>query len=353
MRRRGSLSNKGFTHIVFDDKSMTLHVLDQRLLPTRIRWFKITDATTAYTAIKNMIVRGAPLIGVVGAYGLTLELFRLTESGGQANENKAREIAGYIASARPTAVNLRYCVERVLNAYLRNLKWEDALEETERIVGEEEEASYMIGVYGAKLLADDDKVLTHCNAGALATIKYGTALAPIRLAVREGKKISVIVTETRPVLQGARLTAFELARDGIPVTLVSDTAVGYLMWKGLVDKVIVGADRVLATGHTFNKIGTYQIAILAKKHSIPFYVALPTSTFDLSSSLDDVVIEERDPKEVTHIKGRRIAPSGIRVMNPAFDVTPPDYITAFITEKGIIDPPFHENITAVVKGAKA
>lgn len=336
---------RDFNHLIFNEKDMTLTVLDQRLLPTRTKWFVVVDAKTAYEAIKNMIVRGAPLIGVVGAYGLALELYRHREP----DEGHATRTARYIASARPTAVNLSYCVNRVLKAYLKSLDWRDAVNEASKIVLEEERASYMIGVHGSKLLNDGDTVLTHCNAGALATVRYGTALAPIRVAVKnEGKNIRVVATETRPVLQGARLTTFELLKDGIPTTLVPDTAVGYLMQKGLVDKVIVGADRVLASGHTFNKIGTYQIAVLAKLHSIPFYVALPTSTFDLKSSLDDVVIEERDPREVTHIRGRRIAPRGVSVINPAFDVTPPEYITAFITERGVLEPPFHDRIPSLV-----
>lgn len=314
-----------------------LRVIDQRLLPTKEKWIEISTPEEAYEAIKNMVVRGAPLIGVVGAFGVAF-----AAKGG---EEEMRRKAEMIKSARPTAFNLAWAVERVVSRAtgFENV-FEVALREAEIIMKEEEERCKAIGMHGEPLFEDGDTVLTHCNAGSLATVDYGTALAPLRIAKEKGKRIKVIVTETRPVLQGARLTTYELLKDGFDVTLISDTMVGYLMWLGEVDKVIVGADRVLKDGHVINKIGTYQIAILSKRHRIPFYVAFPSSTFDPNTELRDVRIEERDPKEIIYIKGRRIAPKGVKVFNPAFDVTPPELVTAMITEKGIIYPPYEENL---------
>ncbi|BBE41574.1 Methylthioribose-1-phosphate isomerase [Conexivisphaera calida] len=325
---------------------MVLRVLDQRALPTRIRWRDVDGAESARDAIKTMVVRGAPLIGVVGAFGLALELSR-RDPGPEA----ARALAERVSSARPTAVNLPRAVSRVLDSYLRGGA-NEALREAESILEYERESARMIGVHGEQLLMDGDVVLTHCNAGALATVEYGTALAPIRVAIEMGKRIRVIADETRPVLQGARLTAFELVKDGIDTTLISDTMVGYAMSKGLVNKVIVGADRVLMDGHVFNKIGTYQVAILARTHHVPFYVAMPLSTLDPTSSPEDVVIEERDPKEVLYVRGRRIAPRGVKVMNPAFDMTPPEYVSAIITERGIAEPPYRESLTELLGQAQ-
>lgn len=286
------------------------------------------------------------MIGVTGAFGFAFEV-RIRDMMGE--DVNADEIADHITSARPTAVNLPNAISRVLSAYMKG-GWREALREAIRIMEYEEESSYKIGIYGSELLEDGDVVLTHCNAGALATVKYGTALAPVRVAMEKGKLIHVIATETRPVLQGARLTTFELIKDGIDTTLISDTMVGYVMYKGLVDKVIVGADRVLADGHVFNKIGTYQVAILAKKHDIPFYVALPISTLDLKGTVEDVIIEERDPNEVLYVRGRRIAARGVHALNPAFDVTPPEYVTALITDRGIIRPPFRMALSDLVRG---
>ncbi len=336
-----------FRHIELDEGRLVLRVLDQRALPTRIRWRELGGVEDAYDAIRSMVVRGAPLIGVVGAFGLALELLKR-----RPGEPEARALAARLASARPTAVNLPRAVDRVLEAYLRGGA-EEALREAKAIMEYERESARMIGVNGEPLLEDGDAVLTHCNAGALATVEYGTALAPIRVAIERGKRISVFATETRPVLQGARLTAFELVKDGIDTTLISDTMVGYAMSKGLIDKVIVGADRVLREGHVFNKIGTYQVAVLAKKHGIPFYVAMPLSTLDPSSSPNDVVIEERDPKEVLYVRGRRIAPRGVKVINPAFDMTPPEYVTAIITEKGVAWPPFEESLGKLLGEGRA
>ena len=316
---------------------LKLKVIDQRLLPIRERWIGISTPEEAYMAIREMVVRGAPLIGVVGAFGVAF-----AAKGGK--EEMGRK-AGMIKNARPTAVNLGWAVERVVKKAIKSKDvFEAAIREAERIMSEEEERSRAIGIHGESLFKDGDTVLTHCNAGSLATVDYGTALAPLRIAKEKGRRIRVIATETRPVLQGARLTTYELLKDGFDVTLISDTMVGYVMWLGKVDKVIVGADRVLKDGHVINKIGTYQIAVLAKRHGIPFYVALPSSTFDPKTRLEEVKIEERDPKEVLYVKRCRIAPKDVKIFNPAFDITPPELVTAMITEKGMIYPPYEENL---------
>jgi methylthioribose-1-phosphate isomerase len=210
----------------------------------------------------------------------------------------------------------------------------------------------MLGQFGSDLISDGEVVMTHCNAGALATVSYGTALGVIRSVMESGKKISVIATETRPVMQGSRLTAFELVHDGIDVSLIPDTAVGYLMSNKMIDKVVVGADRILKSGHVFNKIGTYQVALLAKAHNIPFYVAAPLSTFDMHNNEEDIVIEERSVDEVVRIGEKRIAPTGVRIFNPAFDMTPPELIAGIITEKGVIYPPFDSNLKPLFESDK-
>ncbi|MGC8599634.1 MAG: S-methyl-5-thioribose-1-phosphate isomerase [Nitrososphaeria archaeon] len=310
-------------------------VLDQRLLPTREKWIKISSAEDAYKAIKTMVVRGAPLIGVVAAYGLALSAKKVKDA------SEYIKIGEWLKTARPTAINLMWAVDRVLNSSKDKISFVKAWEEASKIFNEELDNARRIGEKGEPLFNDGDTVLTHCNAGALATVDYGTALAPLRIAKERGKKIKVFATETRPVMQGARLTTYELAKDGFDVTLIADTAVGLTMMKGYIKKVIVGADRVLKDGTTLNKIGTFQVATLAKRFNIPFYVALPSSTLDLKSQVDDVVIEERPPEEIFYIKGKRIAPRGIKAFNPAFDITPPELITAIITEKGVYYPPFN------------
>ncbi|MGC8661933.1 MAG: S-methyl-5-thioribose-1-phosphate isomerase [Nitrososphaeria archaeon] len=309
----------------------TVEVLDQRLLPVREKWVRINSYEDAYDAIKNMVVRGAPLIGVVAAFGLALT------SPSKNLDEAARRLKG----ARPTAINLAWAVDRVQKAAEGSASSKAALREALRIFNEELDNAHAIGENGEKLFSDNDKVLTHCNAGALATVDYGTALAPIRVAREKGKNLKLYATETRPVMQGARLTSYELLKDGFDVTLIADTAVGYTMSCGMISKVIVGADRVLRDGTTMNKIGTFQVATMAKKFNIPFYVALPSSTLDLKSELKDVKIEERDSSELTQIRGRRTAPKGVKVFNPAFDITPPDLISAIITEKGVYYPPFN------------
>jgi methylthioribose-1-phosphate isomerase len=247
-----------------------------------------------------------------------------------------------LRKTRPTAVNLFWAVERILNkarkkeGVVKEIV-QTIIEEAEKISDEDAEANRKMGFYGAQLLNNGDVILTHCNAGSLATVEYGTALGVIRAATAQGKKIKVVATETRPLLQGARLTAYELKRDGIPVRLITDSMVGYVMFNGLINKVIVGADRIVRDA-VFNKIGTYTIAVLAKEHNIPFYVAAPTSTFDLVRSTEEVEIEQRKPEEVLYCGSKRTAPEDIEVLNPAFDATPLEYVTAIICEKGVFSP---------------
>jgi methylthioribose-1-phosphate isomerase len=255
-------------------------------------------------------------------------------------------------ATRPTAVNLFWALERVMAKGMQAKTIQEAkrvvLDEALKMAEEDVETNRKIGGHGLKLFKDGDMVLTHCNAGSLATVAYGTALGVIRAARESGKRLSVIATETRPVMQGSRLTAFELLHDGIDVSLITDTAVGHMMARGAINHVIVGADRVLHTGHVFNKIGTYQVAILANKHNVPFYVAAPLSTFDFESNPNDVIIEDRSADEVVKVGKKRIAPKGVRVFNPAFDMTPPELITGIITQKGILTPPFDKNLKALL-----
>jgi len=303
-------------------------------------------------AIKNLVVRGAPAIGVTAAFGLALA----------AQHSKAKTMPEMmidldtafkiLRATRPTAVNLFWALERVMGKVKRAKSMQEAkkvvLDEALKMADEDIDANRQMGANGAKLFKDGDVVLTHCNAGSLATVAYGTALGVIRAARESGKRLSVIATETRPVMQGARLTAFELQHDGIDVSLIPDTAVGHMMSKGAIRRVIVGADRVLRTGHVFNKIGTYQVAILARRHNVPFYVAAPLSTFDFESSPKDVIIEERSVDEVVKVGRKRVAPKGVRVFNPAFDMTPPELITGIITERGVLTPPFEKSLKAML-----
>jgi len=313
--------------------------IDQRFLPLREEWIEIKNCMDAASAIKEMKVRGAPLIGVTAAYGLALTAYH---SRARSRDELMRELercAERLRRTRPTAVNLFWAIDRVLDRARRTLGGVEELRnavisEANAMADEDVEINRRIGMHGARLISDGDTILTHCNAGSLATVDYGTALAVIRAAWEEGKKIRVIADETRPKLQGARLTVYELMRDGIPVTLITDNMAGYVMAKGMVDKVIVGADRIVRDG-VANKIGTYTVAVLAKEHKIPFYVAAPTSTFDLSRASEDVIIEERSPDEVIYVGSTRIAPEGVKVINPAFDITPIRYVDAIICEKGI------------------
>jgi len=286
-----------------------------------------------------MKIRGAPLLGAAAAFALALTAYNSKAKSKEKLISELKKAAEILRGTRPTATNLFWAIDRILNKArsFGNVEGLSAfvVNEAQKIADEDVMANRLIGKYGAELIEDGDVVLTHCNAGALATVEYGTALGIIRASWEQGKKIRVIATETRPKLQGARLTTYELRRDGIPITLVTDGMVGYVMYKGLVNKVIVGADRIVRDA-VINKIGTYTIAVLAKEHGIPFYVAAPKSTFDLAHTSKDVVIEERKPEEVTYIGSQRIAPEGIDVLNPAFDITPLKYVTAIVCESGIL-----------------
>jgi methylthioribose-1-phosphate isomerase len=323
-------------------------LIDQTKLPNKLAYITCTKPTEVVEAIKKMQIRGAPAIGAAAAYTVALAAYHTKAKTLQDLFKELEEVGRMARNARPTAANPSWAVNRVLAIAKQAESVKEAVEvvikEAETIADEDIEACRKIGEYGATLLRDGDTVLTQCNAGALATVGYGTALGIIRAACEKGKCIKVIVPETRPALQGARLTAYELHSDGIDVMLIADTSVGFVMKRKLVDKVVVGADRVTQDGHVFNKIGTYQVAVLASEHSIPFYAAAPTSSFDLKSKAEDVVIEERSPNEIVKIKELRIAPKGVRVYNPVFDQTPPQYITAIVTEKGIIKPPYERTI---------
>jgi methylthioribose-1-phosphate isomerase len=322
--------------------------VDSTLLPAKLSFVRMRNLAEVCNAIKTMKVRGAPLIGVVGAYGLVLAARRLKGKSKDDVLQQLRKSADTLIQTRPTGVNLRWAVERVFKAAARAESPADLeaelKKEADSILDEEIESAHNIGKFGAPLLDDGDTVLTHCNAGALATAGYGTALAVVRAAVEQGKKISVIATETRPLLQGSRLTAYELARDNIPVRLICDSAAAQTMALGKVNKIVVGADRILRTGHVTNKIGTLPIALAAKFYSVPFYVAAPTSTIDLRTEPSQIIIEERSPSEVLYVGGKRFAPAGVSASNPAFDVTPPELVTGIITEHGVALQPLSVNI---------
>ncbi|MCD6235853.1 MAG: S-methyl-5-thioribose-1-phosphate isomerase [Thaumarchaeota archaeon] len=318
-------------------------LIDQRLLPLRVKYLRLRTAKQVAKAIKEMAVRGAPAIGVAAAMGLALTAYHCRSKDRDRVLERLRKSYEVLRATRPTAVNLFWALNRVMRVAesagsadeMRNRVVSEAL----KIAEEDIEANKRIGENGAKLIEDGDRILTHCNAGALATAGYGTALGVIRSAYAQGKKILVYACETRPKLQGARLTAWELMRDGIPVKLITDNMAAFLMQRGEVDKVLVGADRILAkTGHVINKIGTLSHAISAKHYGIPFLVAAPFSTIDFESTLSDVVIEERDPREVLYVGNMRIAPRGVEVWNPAFDITPPELVTYVITERGVYKP---------------
>jgi methylthioribose-1-phosphate isomerase len=336
--------------VAWKDNSVVL--IDQTKLPNKLVHVTCKNYNEVADMIRKLVVRGAPAIGVSAAFGLAL-------AAQQSNAESLPELMSDLDTAfnvlratRPTAVNLFWALQRVMGKATRAKTIDEAkravLNEALKMAHEDIETNRKIGMHGLKLLGDGDIVLTHCNAGSLATVAYGTALGVIRAARESGKRLSVIATETRPVMQGSRLTAFELMHDGIDVSLITDTAVGHIMARGAVNHVIVGADRVLRTGHVFNKIGTYQVAILANKHNVPFYVAAPLSTFDFESAPNDVIIEDRAAEEVVKVGKRRIAPKGVRVFNPAFDMTPPELITGIITEKGVIKPPFDKNLKSLL-----
>lgn len=334
-----------------------LCLIDQRLLPSEEVIVRCASAEDVARAIRTMQVRGAPAIGCAAAYGMALVAARAVADHADSSELLERLTAAksLLDSQRPTAVNLSWATERVL-AGARRLSAsspaalsEYVLNEAHAILAEDLAMCYAIGRHGAALIPDAGRVLTHCNAGGLATAGYGTALAPIRTASEQGRPVHVFVDETRPFLQGARLTAWELQRDRIPLTLITDNMAGYFMRRGDIDCVIVGADRIVANGDVANKIGTYSLAVLARAHHIPFYVAAPTSTIDLSLENGDAIpIEQRDSNEVTMLAGRRIAPEGVIAAHPAFDVTPAALVTAIITERGVVYPPFAEQLRRLV-----
>ena len=323
-------------------------MIDQTKLPNTLEYVTYTDFNQIAEAIRTLVVRGAPAIGVSGAFGLALASL-------QSDAKEKDELISYLENAkkilfetRPTAINLSWGLDKIMqvakNAENVDEIRKSVVEAAKRMAEEDIKINMSIGKNGSELFDDNDTIMTHCNAGALATVGYGTALGVIRATKDSGKNIKVIATETRPVQQGSRLTAFELKHDGIDVSLIPDTAVGYTMANGLVNGVIVGADRILLTGHVFNKIGTYQVATMAKQHNIPFYVAAPLSTFDLESRPEDVIIEQRNASEVTGIGDKKTAPDGIDVINPAFDMTPPELISGIITENGIVKPPYEDSI---------
>ena len=332
-----------------------LEAIDQTLLPFKLSYVRLTGVDQVCSAIKSMKVRGAPLIGVVGAFGLVLSLKKISTRDLVEARKQLRKYADALIATRPTGVNLRWAVERVYNASSRAdtvSSLQDILEkEAQEIMREELESARRIGEHGAPLLEDGDTVLTHCNAGALATVGYGTALAVVRTAVEQGKRISVIATETRPLLQGARLTAFELAHDKIPVEIVCDSAAAQVLSRGVVDKVLVGADRILRTGHVTNKIGTLPIALAAEFYGVPFYTAAPVSTLDFSTDPSKVIIEERDQREVLSFNGVRVGPRGVKALNPAFDITPPELVAGIVTNRGVARAPFVESLRSWAGGS--
>ncbi len=317
-------------------------MVDQTRLPNKFAYVSFKDYRQVAKAIRDMTVRGAPAIGVAAAMGLALAAKAARTKDKTHFMLELQMAADMLRKSRPTAWNLFWAVDRILGkARSASVSPSEiasqVVAEARKMAEEDVRANRKIGENGAALIDDGDQILTHCNTGTLATVSYGTALAPVRTAIKQGKKVRVIATETRPRLQGAKLTTYELLRDRIPVTLIVDGAVGYVMKRGLVQKVIVGADRV-TRNYVANKVGTYLIALAAQANKIPFYVAAPASTFDLRNEQPEVKIEERSPQEVTHIEGQRIAPKGVPVFNPAFDLTPIELVTGFITDKGVIAP---------------
>jgi methylthioribose-1-phosphate isomerase len=328
-------------------------MVDQRKLPAQEVYVRCRTAQEVARAIRTMVIRGAPAIGVAAAMGIALGMRKSTAKGTRQYAVDFQKTCDMMASTRPTAVNLFWAIERMKRTFAEGAhagespdELAERLEREARAIHDEDVASCRaMGSFGAALVADGSRVLTHCNAGALATAGYGSALGVVRAAVEQGKRIAVIADETRPFLQGARLTAWELVRDGISTTVITESMAGPLMRAGDIDLVIVGADRIAANGDTANKIGTYTVAVLAHEHKIPFYVAAPLSTIDLSTPDGDrIPIEERDQREITHLGSARLTPVGVKIRNPAFDITPHRYIAGIITEKGIFQPPYAESL---------
>ena len=332
--------------VEWKDKSVVM--IDQTKLPDELIFVTYTDYNDVANAIRTLVIRGAPAIGVAGAFGLALAALQSKATTKEDMIKDLEQAKKILFETRPTAVNLAWGLNKMMNVVknsqnINEIK-ESIVEAATTLAEDDVKINKAMGKNGAELFDNNDTIMTHCNAGALATVAYGTALGVVRAIKESGKNIKVIATETRPVMQGSRLTTFELKHEGIDVSLIPDTAVGYTMANGLINKIVVGADRILSTGHVFNKIGTYQIALIAKQHNIPFYVAAPLSTFDLNSNTEDVVIEQRKSSEVTSIGNKKTAPDGINVINPAFDMTPPELISGIITEKGVIRQPYEESI---------
>lgn len=331
-------------------RSGKISLIDQTALPEKLQYVELADWREVAEAIRTMVVRGAPAIGCTAALGIALGARGIIADSRESFLKRIAGIADTFRAARPTAVNLFWAVERMVHVAEsiegNSVDIKDALlAEALTMLAEDIETNRRMGFLGAELLPDTVNILTHCNAGALATVGFGTALGVIRAAVEEGKRVHVYADETRPRLQGMRLTAWELARDGIPVTIIADNMAASLMRQGKIDCVIVGADRIAANGDTANKIGTYGVAVLAKHHNIPFYVAAPFSTVDMAlTSGAQIPIEQRETVEMTHIEGIRISPENVSVINPAFDITPGELVTAFITERGVIEPPYADTL---------
>jgi methylthioribose-1-phosphate isomerase len=328
-------------------------MVDQRKLPAQEIYVRCRSAQEVARAIRTMVIRGAPAIGVSAAMGIALGMRRSTAKGTKQFAVEFQKTCDMMAATRPTAVNLFWAIDRMKRAFGEGAQAGESpeeitnrLEREARAIHDEDVASCRtMGAFGAEVVPDGARVLTHCNAGALATAGYGSALGVIRAAVERGKRIAVFADETRPFLQGARLTAWELVRDGIDTTVITESMAGPLMRAGEIDLVVVGADRIAANGDTANKIGTYTVAVLAHEHKVPFYVAAPLSTIDLATADGDhIPIEERDRREITHIGSSRLTPEGANIRNPAFDITPYRYITGIITEKGIFGPPYQETL---------
>ena len=334
-------------------KDNSVIMIDQTKLPNSLEYVTYTDYNQVADAIRTLVVRGAPAIGVSGAFGLALAVLQSSAKEKDELIQDLETAKKVLVETRPTAVNLAWGLEKIMKITKDDKTVDEirtsVIETAKKMAEEDIQINMAMGKNGSKLFDDNDTIMTHCNAGALATVGYGTALGVIRATKDSGKNVKVIATETRPVQQGSRLTAFELKHDGINVSLIPDTAVGYTMANGLVNKVVVGADRILRTGHVYNKIGTYQVATMAKQHDIPFYVAAPLSTFDMKSNPEDVIIEQRKASEVTGIGDKKTAPDGIDVINPAFDMTPPELISGIITENGIAKPPYEESIKKLFK----
>jgi methylthioribose-1-phosphate isomerase len=341
-------------------KDDAIVMIDQRKLPSAEVYVSCRTANDVAKAIKTMVIRGAPAIGVAAAMGIALGMRRSKATGTKQFTTEFQKLCDLMAATRPTAVNLFWAIERMKRTFAEAAQGGSSVDELKdrleadarRIHDEDVQSCRDMGAYGAELVPDEARILTHCNAGALATAGYGTALGVIRAAAERGKRVAVLADETRPFLQGARLTAWELVKDGIDTTVITDNMTASMMRLGDVDLVVVGADRIAANGDVANKIGTYGVAVLAREHGIPFYVAAPLSTIDLNTPDGSLIpIEERNAREVTHVGSARMTPEGAKIRNPAFDVTPAKYVTAIITERGIARPPYEQSLMHLLASA--